>query len=237
MQLLARLSIAVLLAMPCAAVARSPALLPALERLGDAGNAEAIYHIGMAYQTGSGVTEDHAKALAAFRRAQALGDPLASYKLGCYFGGQGAGLVADDSALALKYKLAAAEAGYSLAQHDVGLHYARSRDLPAARIWLERAAAQGFAPSLMLLSALYNGAPAIAPDPVRSTAYFRLALAGKKLDAKQAEWLVTLEARLSAADKQRADDIVRAFHPTPTPLTVKALAGQRAAQALVDTAA
>jgi TPR repeat protein len=211
-------------------------LIPALERLAESGNAEAIYHIGMAYQTGSGVTEDHAKALAAFRKGEALGDPLASYKLGCYFGGQGAGLVAYDSALALKYKLVAAEAGYSLAQHDVGLHYARSDDLQAARIWLERAATQGFVPSLMLLSALYNGAPAIAPDPVRSTAYFRLALAGKTLDAKQTEWLKTLESRLSPGDRQRADDLVRDYHAVPTPLTVKALAGQRAAQALVKTA-
>lgn len=231
---MAGLSLVALLSMSGAAIAQSPSLLPALERLAEAGNAEAIYHIGMAYQTGSGAVEDHARALAAFRRAEALGDPLASYKLGCYFAGQGTGLVAPDPALALKYKLVAAEAGYSLAQHDVGLHYARDKDLAAARTWLEKAAAQGFGPSLMLLSALYNGTPPIAADPARSAAYFRLAMAGRPLDDRQAMWLKMLEARLSPADRQRADDIVRDHHPAPTPLTVKALAGQRAARALVD---
>ena len=236
MRIFTKVLMAAILVMSCSATAQNMTLIPALERLAEAGNAEAIYHIGMAYQTGSGVTEDHVKALAAFRKAEAMGDPLASYKLGCYYGGQGASLVAYDSALALKYKLVAAEAGYSLAQHEVGVHYARIGDLPAARIWLERSAAQGFVPSLILLSALYNGAPAIQPDPVRSMAYFRLALAGKELDAKQTEWLKTLEARLSPADRQRADDLVRDYHAVSTPLTVKARAGQRAAQALVNTA-
>jgi TPR repeat protein len=222
------------LALPCPAIAGGTALIPALERLADAGNAEAIYHLGMAYQTGSGVTEDHARALAAFRKAQALGDPLASYKLGCYFAGQGAGLVNEDLALALKYKLVAAEAGYSLAQFDVGLLHGRSGDPAAARQWIERSAAQGFTQGLMILSVMYNGAPGIDRDAAKTAAYFRLALARLQPNDKQTAWLADFESRLSPDDRSRADEIVRNYQPAPTPLTRKALAGQGAAQALVD---
>jgi TPR repeat protein len=86
-------------------------LIPALERLAAQDNAEAIYHLGMAYQTGAGVSEKPAKALEAFRRAAALGDVLASYKLGCFYDGQGGNLVQGDPEIALRHKLVAAEAG------------------------------------------------------------------------------------------------------------------------------
>ena len=54
-------------------------LVPRLERLAGRGNAEAVYHLGMAYQTGTDLPRDPAKALDAFRRAAALGDPLAAF--------------------------------------------------------------------------------------------------------------------------------------------------------------
>src|SRR3954470_9664532 len=86
-------------------------LITSLERLAASNNAEAIYHLGMAYHTGTGVPKDHVKALAAFRRAASLGDVLASYKLGCYYDGQGGELVEANPDLALRYKLIAAQAG------------------------------------------------------------------------------------------------------------------------------
>lgn len=237
MRLLARLSLVALLAQPGAAIAETPRLLPALERLAEAGNAEAIYHIGMAYHVGLGVPQDHAKALAAFRQAEALGDPLGAYKLGCYYGGQGEGLVVDDPALALKYKLVAAEAGYALAQHDVGVHFVRSDNIPLAQQWLEKAAAQGSASSLMVVSAMYNGAPGVKPDAAKTLAYRRLGQAQLPPNEKMSEWITAFADRMSPEDRQRANEIVRNYQPVPTPLTIKAKAGQRAAQALVDAAA
>lgn len=214
--------------------AQNAELLPSLERLAESGNAEAIYHLGMAYQTGSGVAEDHVKALEAFRKAADLGDPLASYKLGCYYDGQGAGLVEPDANLALRYKLAAAEAGYALAQQDVGVLYARSGDVTNGLSWLERSAAQGWSGGLMTLASVYNGAAGIKPDAAKTAAYFRLFLARSEPSEKQAAWLKAFETRLSPDERKRADEIVAGYRAAPTPLTLKALSGQRAAQALVQ---
>lgn len=217
--------------------AQNPTLIPSLERLAKSGNAEAIYHLGMAYHTGSGVAEDHVKALEDFRKAAALGDPLGSYKLGCYYEGQGAGLVTFDAASALKYKLVAAKAGYALAQQDVGVLYAQNGDVPAGLAWLEKSAAQGWSGGLMALASAYNGATGVKPDAGKTAAYFKLFLARSKPNDKQTAWLRNFEEHLSPADQERAGEIVRSYHPVPTALTLKALSGQRAAQALVERTA
>lgn len=217
--------------------AQSTTLIPSLERLAKSGNAEAIYHLGMAYQTGSGVTEDHAKALEDFRKAAALGDPLGSYKVGCYYSGQGAGLVASDAASALKYKLVAAKAGYALAQQDVGALYAQNGDITAGLAWLEKSAAQGWSGGLMTLASVYNGAEGVKPDAGKTAAYFRLFLARSDPSDEQTAWLKNFEEHLSPQDRVRADEIVRSYRPVPTELTLKALSGQRAAQALVGSIA
>ncbi len=174
--------------------AQNTTLIPSLERLSKSGNAEAIYHLGMAYQTGSGVTEDHAKALDAFRKAAGLGDPLGSYKLGCYYDEQDAGLIKSDAALALKYKLVAAKAGYALAQQDVGVLYAKSGDVPTGLAWLEKSASQGWSGGLMTLASVYNGAAGIKPDAAKTAAYFQLFLVRSEPNDKQAGWSRTLKS-------------------------------------------
>lgn len=210
------------------------ALVQSLERLAKEGNAEALYHIGMAYHTGSGVTEDRQRALDAFQKAAAMGDPLASYKLGCFLDGQGVGLVAQDEGKALKFKLVAAEAGYALAQQDVASLYARKGDMATALRWLERSAAQGWSDGLKMLASVYNGAQGVERDAAKVDAYFRLYLARSSASEAQLNWLSQFENRLTAAEKKRADDLVSDFKPKPTPLTLKALSGQRAAELLVD---
>lgn len=216
----------------CGNAQRDP-LISSLEQLADAGSAEAFYHLGMAYHTGSGVTVDQKRALGAFEKAAAMGDPLASYKMGCYYDGQGAGLVAQDAEQALKYKLIAAQAGYALAQQDVASLYARKGDMPTALLWLEKSAAQGWSDGLKVMASVYNGAPGVEPDAAKVSAYFRLFLAQSNASEMQRNWLKQFENRLSAGDKKRADEMVRDFQPRPTPLTLKALSGQRAAENLV----
>lgn len=216
--------------------AQDTTLIPALEVLAQSGNAEAMYHLGMAYQTGSGVPENHAKALDSFRASAKLGDPLGSYKLGCYYNGQGAGLVASDPALALRYKLVAAKAGYALAQQDVGVLYAQSGDAPAGLAWLERSAAQGWSGGLMALASVYNGASGVKPDAAKTAAYFRLFLSRSEPNEKQIAWLQSFDEHLSAEDQKRVGEIVRNYRPAPTELTLKALSGQRAALSVVKSA-
>jgi uncharacterized protein len=208
-------------------------IISSLERLAKAGNAEALYHLGMAYQTGSGTAEDPKKALHAFQKAAAMGDPLASYKLGCYYDGQGEGLIAQDTDQALKYKLIAAQAGYALAQQDVATLYARRGDVKTALTWLEKSAAQGWSGGLMTLASVYNGASGVERDAAKTAGYFRLSFEQSNPSEVQRNWLTQFEKGLSLDDKKRADDLVRGFQPKPTQITVKALSGQRAAEQLI----
>lgn len=89
----------------------------------------------------------------------------------------------------------------------------------------------------MTLASVYKGAAGVKADPGKTAAYFRLFLARSEPSQKQTTWLENFEQRLSPDDKKRAGEIVRNFRPAPTPLTVKALSGQRAAQDLVGTTA
>lgn len=210
-----------------------PPLIAALERLAAAGNGEAIYHLGMAYQVGASVPRDPAKALSAFRRSAALGDPLGAYKLGCFYDGQGGNLVKPDPAQALRYKLVAAKAGYALAQQDVAALLARKGDVAAAVDWLGKAAAQGWSGALATYASIHNGARGVPRDPAKTAAYFRLFLDRTAATAEQRAWLKDFEAKLTPEQRGRANAIVSGFRPAPSPLTVKALSGERAAQALV----
>jgi uncharacterized protein len=227
-------AIALLVISACGNAQPTAELIPSLERLAASNNAEAIYHLGMAYQTGTGVPKDHVKALAAFRRAASLGDVLASYKLGCYYDGQGGDLVAANAELALRYKLVAAEAGYALAQQDVAALYAAKGDIASALRWLDKAVAQGWAGSLAAYASIYNGAPGVPPNKAKTAAYFRLFLNRTDASADQRRWLTRFEQHMSPAERKRSLDIVRSYRAAPTPLTRKALSGQRAAVELVD---
>lgn len=209
------------------------ALIPSPERLAASGNAEAIYHLGMAYQTGTGVNADPAKALEAFRRGASLGDPLAAYKLGCFYDGQGAGLVEDDPVVALKHKLVAAEAGHALAQQDVAGLYARNGNAAEALRWLEKGAAQGWPGALMALASVHNDSPGFPPDAAKTAAYFRIFIDRTDGDREQRDWVAEFERGMTPEDRARADAIVRDYRPVPSTITLKALSGQRAAEVLV----
>lgn len=204
----------------------------ALEKLAEKKNPRAIYHLGMMYLTGSSVERDGKRALRYFREAAELGDPLASYKMGCFYDGQ-YDLVEPDLYLALKYNLVAAEAGYALAQQDVAGLFYRKQDFSNAVAWLERAVAQGTPDALATYASIHNGAPGIARDAAKTDAYFRLYLQTAEGTAKQREWLKDFEAKLTPAERVRSAEIVRAFKARPTPLTLEALSGARAAEALI----
>lgn len=210
-----------------------------LTSLASSGNAEALYHLGMLHHLGmGGVAKDPAKALDFFRQAAAGGDPLGAYKLGCYYDGQGAGVVDDDPELALKHKLIAAKAGYALAQHDTALLYYKKGAVAEALEWLKAAADQGDAGSLMAYASVHNGGEGIAKNPVTTLAYFTLALKarGEPVSERQTQWRNDFRSKMSPAEIKEAEKIIAAWKPQPTALTVKALSGDRAAEALIREA-
>ena len=226
-------AVALLLLSACGNAQSSDTIVPALERLAAKNNPEAIYHLGMAYQTGTGVSKSPTKAFEAFRRASALGSALASYKVGCFYAGQEGETVKPDPELALRYKLVAASAGYALAQQDVAALYAQQGDIPTALSWLEQGVAQGWSGALSTYASVHNGAPGVEPDPVKTAAYFKLFLQRTDASEKQRAWLADFEAKLSPEQRRAADTIVRSYRASPTPLTIKALSGQKAAIDLV----
>jgi len=226
--------LAALAIMLCAAAPVDRALLAGqLAALSDAGNGEATYHLAMMKHLGIGGAKDEKTAFDLFRKSAEAGDPLGAYKLGCYFAGQGEAIVEPDPALALQYKLVAAEAGYALAQHDVAKHYFDVGETDLALEWLTRSAGQGFGDALRALASLHNS-DAIPKDAARTYAYFTLYLARIATPTdKQKQFLADFTDKMSEEDKARGDRIIADWHAEASPLTVKALSGLRAAEALV----
>jgi TPR repeat protein len=216
----------------CSSAQSSSNLVPQLEQLAERGNAEALYHLGMAYWTGTGVSKDIEMAVKYFERAAEKGDPLGAYKLGCLYDGQD-GVFAPNPDKALEQKLIAARAGYALAQQDVAALYAKNDEVTLALEWIEKAARQGTSGALMTYASIHNGAPGIKPDPVKTAAYFRLYIERSEADAKQRAWIRSFEKKLSAEERGQVESIVKAYRPEPTPLTLKALRGADAAEDLV----
>ena len=62
--------------------------------LANKGDAEAQYHVGMMYNNGIGTQRDIRQAFEWFQKSTAANDPLGAYKFGCYYDGQGEGVVA-----------------------------------------------------------------------------------------------------------------------------------------------
>ncbi len=129
-----------------------------LSKMSEEGNAEAAYHLGMLYNNGIGTSVDIEKAYYWFKYSTEANDPLGAYKLGCYFAGQAGDVVEYDADKALQYKLIAADAGYSYAQHDVALAYLRDGDNDKAIEYITKSAHQGFKNAFEVLATLnYQG--------------------------------------------------------------------------------
>lgn len=213
-------------------------LTPKLESLAVTGNVEALYHLGMIHHLGLEGKRDPKAALALFRKAASAGDPLAAYKLGCYYDGQGEGLVENDPDAALSHKMKAADAGYARAQHDVAtLLYVRQQP-QAALAWMNKAAAQGLPESLSALASLYNVGDGIPQDRAKTLAFFTLSLirANAAVSDTRRAWIEKYARETTPADLERAKEIVSAWQPRPTALTLSALSGQEAARRLIANA-
>lgn len=222
------------LAAPGRAVPPAGGLLAGLEALAAKHDAEAEYHLGMLYNNGIEVPKDPARAFTHFMAAAKAGDPLGAYKVGCYQAGQ-FGVIARDETLALKYKLIAAEAGYSLAQDDVATLYLVRRDYAHALPWLEAAARQGNSHALYNLSALYNGGLGVPKSPGRAAAFFRLShlAANGQVSPGAQKSLDDMTRQMSAEERALADGIGPDWISGSTPLTRRAFAGLERAKALV----
>jgi len=199
----------------------------AMVTLADKGNAEAQYHVGMMHNNGIGTKQDPRQAFGWFQKSTASGDPLGAYKLGCYYDGQGAGIVTPDTSEALKYKLISAKAGYALAQHDVAILYDRQGNSEEALKWWKMAGDQGYPSSLFSLSMAYSAGKGAPRDLSLSYAYFKLSNLAPKKNVNE------MAAMLSKPELEKAEKLVSEWRPQPTDLTLKAKRDVSAAEELL----
>jgi TPR repeat protein len=216
------LSCLLLFAMP--ARANEADTFKALVALADKGDAEAQYHVGMMHHLGIGTQKDTRQAFAWFQKAAASNDPLGAYKLGCYYDGQGEGVVASDPAEALKYKLVAARAGYALAQLDVAHVYGRQGNSEEAVKWLKMAGDQGDPKALYSLSGSYFKGDGAPRDLSLAYAYYKLSNVPPRKQVNE------MAAILSRPELEKAERLVSEWKPQPTALTLKAGRGAQAAE-------
>lgn len=212
------------------------ALFDAVSEAAQAGNPEAQYHLGMMLNNGVGVAKDPSKAYEWFQKASAAGNPLADYKIGCYLGGQYGEVVPINHDQSLRYKLVAANAGYSLAQIDVGNEFAKRENLKDAVHWWTLAAKQGDPQALYNLSVCCKDGIGVPRDLSFAYAYFKLAkLAseGRVSENAQAQ-LDELKRNMSLSDFEKAESFVIFWKAEATPLTKKASAGIDDAQKFLN---
>lgn len=204
-----------------AADATTDSVVRTISALAEQGNSEAIYYLGMFYNNGMSVPADQKKAFELFERAAAAGHPLAHYKLGCYWGGQFPGVVPLDHDKELQHKLIAAEAGYALAQGDVGNIYYKQNRLADALQWWEVAARQGYPQSLYNLSGMHGRGEGTPKDLKLAYAYLKLAKLQSegRISPRAQQSLDELKASMSPKDVEEAEWIVADFKSRPTPLT------------------
>ena len=201
----------------------------AMVALAEKGNAEAQYHVGMMHNNGIGTSKSPAQAFEWFQKSAASGDPLGAYKVGCYYDGQGAGVVRPDAIEALRFKLISANAGYALAQNDVAVLYAKEGKPIEALMWWKMASSQGHQLALYNLSNAYGVGKLVPSDPSLAYAYLWLS---KRAPQKT---LDELESTLSKTDLQKPQKMLGAWSPQPTAVTLKAFGGVKAAEQLLES--
>ena len=245
LRLLALLALLLCATLPVSAHASD--LTDRLEALALQGNPEALYHLGMIHHVGlEGVARDPRRAFDYFRRAAEAGDPLGAYKVGCFYAGQGDGVVAADTAHALRYKLIAAEAGYDLAQVNVAQIFDERGETDRALRWLEAAARQGNSQGTGG-AMVYRSREGLRPDAALALLYFDLLrrdmaemIAGlpaelerPDLDAAMAPIRQHAEAGASAADRARASELIAQWRVERSAVSLRADLGLNAARRLV----
>lgn len=206
--------------------------------LANKGDAEAQYHVGMMYNNGIGTPQDPMKAFDWFQKSAGSNNPLGAYKLGCYYAGQFAGVVPPDADAALKYKLVAAEAGYSLAQHEVAAMYSRKGKSEEAVKWLKLASEQGFDLSFYGLYSSYNEGRGVPQDIPLAYTNLKLALLTTEMNVTDSTTALVdeLAANMSEAELAEAQKVIEAWKPQPTVLTIKAKGGIAEAEAYLQRA-
>jgi len=175
-----------------------------LERLAEAGDAEAWYRIGVIKEQGIGMLADPAGAVRAFRKAAELGHAKAQFRLAQMLAA-GIGGVLDKGGARHWYGEAARQ-GIAEAAYNAGLFAETGQggpiDLSEAEAFYRQAAAAGLPQAAERLALLHlDGRLGGTPDPVAALAWLMKAAA---LGSADAGFLARLLAEEMTAEQQAA---------------------------------
>ena len=152
------------------------------------GDAEAQFNLGIRYDYGRGVEQDHAQAAQWYAKAAEQGHVKAQYNLGVrYANGEG---VEQDHAQAAQWFAKAAEQGHADAQYNLGVCYANGwgveQDHAQAAKWYAKAAEQGDADAQFNLGICYANGEGVERDYVQAVKWFAKAAEQGQTEAQTA---------------------------------------------------
>lgn len=182
------------------------------------GHPVGMNNLGMLYKDGLGVPQDHARALALFRRATKLKAPRAMLNL-AYMYNNGLG-VSKDTAQGQALIREAADLGFPKGQYYVGRRYHLGNGVPQdyeeARRWFELAANQGYSPAQTVLGGLYFMGQGVPKDLTRAFEWMGVGVANAapgKEEADARAMFAQLVAESDAAAIERGSQRLRKTLP------------------------
>ena len=163
------------------------------------------------------------------------GSAAAQYNVGM-FHNNGIGTAKDPRTAFRWFERAAAEAGYSLAQGDVGNIYGKRSDWPQAVKWWAAAAEQGYAPAAYNLANAYQRGQGVPKDPVKALGNMLIVarLTPEPMRPRLAPSLEAIRGTLSPEQITQAESAAAAWQANPSSLTLRAKRGVVEAKELIQ---
>ncbi len=176
------------------------------------GNPQAQYELGLIYQLGQSVPQNHAIAKKWYQKAALAGQPKAQTQLGILYK-QGLGTPLD-TLKARKWLERAVIQNDPLAQYHLGLLYKSGNSTPrnytkARKLYLV-AAQQGLAAAHYELGMMYSTGKGVTKSNVRALSFFYLAKANE--DPKGDIGIEIIELQLTNQQINQAQQIATNFH-------------------------
>lgn len=164
--------------------------LAAFKKAAWLGNAEAMNEVGLAYDAGIGVTQNHETAYQWFLRSAEHDNPKGMYSLSlAYIKGSG---VVIDRAKAAEWTQKSADAGYPPAEYNISTFYLEGsysfpRDHTKAMEWAKKAAESGNVNAMFNLALAYLQGDGVEQNPGNALFWFcRAADNGEARSARNA---------------------------------------------------
>ena len=163
------------------------------------------------------------------------GSAAAQYNVGM-FHNNGIGTAKDPRTAFRWFERAAAEAGYSLAQGDVGNIYGKRSDWPQAVKWWAAAAEQGYAPAAYNLANAYQRGQGVPKDQVKALGNMLIVarLTPEPMRPRLAPSLEAIRGTLSPEQITQAESAAAAWQANPSSLTLRAKRGVVEAKELIQ---